>query len=86
MINLLSNSEELKVKQKNSVSAVMKAKCQTYASISPSIAGLISRKLDANIFIYGSIKKDVTAIRLTAQLIDSKTEEIFKNFSDRCSI
>jgi tetratricopeptide (TPR) repeat protein len=81
LINLLSNSEELKVKQTESISAIIKSKGITAnASITPSLAGLVSRKLDANIFIYGSIKKDIASLRLTAQLIDSKTEEIFKYF------
>jgi tetratricopeptide (TPR) repeat protein len=81
LTNLLSNSEELKVKKTESVSAVINSKgITTYASITPSLAGSISRRLDADIFIYGNIKKDAATFRLTAQLIDSKTEEIFKYF------
>ena len=81
LINLLSNSEELKVKPAESVNAVITSQgIIASASISPSLAGLISRKLEANVFIYGSIKRDISAMRLTAQLIDSKTEEIIRNF------
>jgi tetratricopeptide (TPR) repeat protein len=79
LTNLLSNSEELKVKKTESVSTIINSKgITTNASITPSLAGSISRKLDANIFIYGSIKKDAATFRLSAQLIDSKTEVIFK--------
>ena len=45
-----------------------------------SVASTISQKLDANVFIYGSIKQAGSTIRLNAQLIDSKTKEIFKSF------
>ena len=38
------------------------------------------KKLDANIFIYGSINQAGTTIRVNAQLIDSKTERSFKSF------
>lgn len=81
LTNLLSNSEELKVKKTESVSAIINSKgITTKASITPSLASSISRRLDADIFIYGNIKKDAPTSRLTAQLIDSKTEEIFKYF------
>ena len=81
LINLLSNSEELKVKTTESVNAVITGKgIKATASISPSLAGSISRKLEAKVFVYGNIKRDITTIRLTAQIIDSKTEEIFRNF------
>lgn len=36
--------------------------------------------MEANFFIIGNINKDGTIIRINAQLIDSKTEEVFKSF------
>ena len=51
-----------------------------YASITSSVASNISQKLDANIFIYGSIKQAGDIIRINAQLIDSKTEDSYKSF------
>ena len=48
--------------------------------INPSIASSISQKLDANVLIYGSVNQAGATIRLNAQLIDSKTEEVFKSF------
>ncbi|MBN1187555.1 MAG: hypothetical protein JXB49_35095 [Bacteroidales bacterium] len=82
LINLLTNSEELKVKPTESINSVIESRIipTTNASITPSLAGLISRKLETDVFIYGSIKIDASIIRITAQLIDTKTEEIFKNF------
>jgi tetratricopeptide (TPR) repeat protein len=81
LITSLTNSEELKVRQTESINSLIQSKGLTnYASITPSVASTISQKLDANVFIYGSIKKAGATIRLNAQLIDSKTEEIFKSF------
>jgi tetratricopeptide (TPR) repeat protein len=81
LIAYLSNSEELKVRQIESITGLLQSKGLTnYASISPSIASIISQKLDANVFIYGSINQAGATIRLHARLIDSQTEEVFKSF------
>ncbi len=79
--SLSNNPEELKVRQTEAVNGLIKSKGLTdYASISPSLASFLSRKLDANILVFGSIKQAGLLIRLNAQLIDSKTEEVFKSF------
>jgi tetratricopeptide (TPR) repeat protein len=81
LITSLSNSEELKVRQIESITSLLNSKGFTnYASITPSVASTISQKLQASVFIYGSINQAGSTIRLNAQLIDSKTEEIFKSF------
>jgi TolB-like protein len=81
IINSLTNSGELKVRQTESTTGLLRGKGITnYASITPFVARTISQKLDANVFIYGSIKQVGSSIRINAQLIDSKTEEIFKSF------
>ena len=81
LINSLSNSEELKVRQTESTTAVLASKgLSTYASISPSDANAISRKLETDIFIYGSIKTSGNILRINAQLIDSKSNDVFKSF------
>jgi tetratricopeptide (TPR) repeat protein/TolB-like protein len=81
LITSLTNSEELKVRQTESINSLIQSKGLTnYASITPSVASTISQKLDANVLIYGSIKKAGATIRLNAQLIDSKTEEVYKSF------
>ncbi len=51
-----------------------------YASLTPSVASTISQKLDAKVFIYGSIKQAGSTIRINAQLINSKSEDAFKSF------
>jgi tetratricopeptide (TPR) repeat protein len=81
LIAYLSNSEELKVRQMESIKGVIQGKGLTEnASITPSLASAISQTLDANVFIYGSINQSDTVLRVNTKLIDSKTEEIFKSF------
>ena len=81
LITSLSNSEVLKIRQTQSVIALLQnIDITNYASITPSIARNISKRLDANVFIHGSINQIGTTIRLTAKLVDSKTEEVLKSF------
>ena len=81
LITSLTSSKELKVRQTESINTLIQSKGLTnYASITPSVASTLSQKLDADIFIYGSIKQAGPIIRINAQLIDSKSEEIFKTF------
>ena len=81
LINSLTNSEELRVRQNESIKSLIESKgLNNYASITPSVASSISRKLNANIFINGSIKKADKIIRINAQLIDSKTEDALRSF------
>ncbi len=81
LITCLTNSEELKVRQTESINSLLQSQGLTnYASLTPSVASKISQKLDANIFVYGSIKQVGKTIRVNAQLIDSESEEIFKSF------
>jgi tetratricopeptide (TPR) repeat protein len=82
LITYLSNSpEELKVKQTETITGLLQSKgLVNYASITPSVASKVSQKLQADVVVYGNIKKAGSTIRLNAQLIDSKTEEVFKSF------
>jgi tetratricopeptide (TPR) repeat protein len=79
LINSLS--EELKVRQAESVNSLIHGRGHAnYASISPSLAGSFSKKLESDIFVYGNIKQAGNILRLYAQLIDSETEEVYKSF------
>jgi TolB-like protein/Tfp pilus assembly protein PilF len=81
IINNLTNSEELIVKQYGSVTNILENKGLTnYAAITPALASTISQKLDADIFIMGSIKQAGDRVRMNAQIIDSKTKENLKSF------
>ncbi len=81
LITSLSNSEELKVKQKESINSLLQSSgYNNYTSITPPVANRVSKKLGATMFIYGSIKQSGTIIRLNAQLYDTKTKDDIKSF------
>jgi len=79
--SLSNNPDELQVRRPESITSLIKSKGLTnYASITPSVAGTLSQKLEADVFISGNIKQANGTIRLNAQLSDSKTEEVIKSF------
>jgi tetratricopeptide (TPR) repeat protein len=81
LITALSNSQDLKVRNKESVNRLLqKESPSNYASVMPSIGGLISKQLDADVFVSGSINKVGQITRLNAQLTDSQTDDVFKSF------
>jgi len=82
LINFLSaNPKELKIRQTESINTLIQSQnISDYVSITPAVASTISKKLDANVFITGSIKQAGTTIRINAQLYNSKTKEILKSF------
>lgn len=82
LISFLSNTGELKVREKESIKTLLQNKgLDEYASISPAIAVAVSKKLDAEIFINGSIQQAGPVIRVDAQLIDTKTKDVIKSFN-----
>jgi tetratricopeptide (TPR) repeat protein/TolB-like protein len=81
LISSFSNYKELRVRQRESITSSLESKgIINYTSITPSIASTISIKLDANVFIIGTITKADATIRINSQMIDSKTREILKSF------
>ena len=81
LITNLSNSEDLKVRQFSTITDFLQNEGVTnYASLTPSVAGSISKKLETNVLIMGSLKKSGGTIRVNSQLIDAKTGEAFKSF------
>ncbi|HBC79397.1 MAG TPA: hypothetical protein DCZ51_12245 [Bacteroidales bacterium] len=81
LISWLSNIEELKVRQVETITTLLKIEGVTdYASISPKIAGVVSKKLDAAIFIYGSIQKAGPDIRLNAHITGTQTGVVLRSF------
>jgi len=82
LITALSNSKELAVRQYSTMYEIFHGIEQIkYASITSSFASEISRKLDANTFIMGSIMEAGGKIRINAKLTDTETEEIYQTFS-----
>ena len=74
-------SEYLQVRQTESINWLIQSKGFTnYTSITPSVANMISQKLEAKVFISGAIIKSGTGIILSTSIIESKTEEVLKSF------
>ncbi len=81
LITSLSNQEELKVRQVGTITSILKSKGLTnYASLTPSVTESISKKLETNVNITGSIKQSGNTIRINAQLIDTKKGVAFQSF------
>jgi AraC-like DNA-binding protein/tetratricopeptide (TPR) repeat protein len=80
LISYLSYSHELKVRQSESVMTFLQSKGLTdYALLTPDVAANLSRKLDASLFISGSIIKSGNTLRLIAQIFDSDNGETLKS-------
>jgi tetratricopeptide (TPR) repeat protein len=81
LITSLSNQQELKVRQVGTITSILKSKGLTnYASLTPLVTKSISKKLETNVNITGSIKQSGNIIRLNAQLVATKTGTVFKSF------
>jgi tetratricopeptide (TPR) repeat protein len=81
LISALSNNKELKVRQKESINALLEARAiSEYSSLSPVIAGKISQKLDASLFIYGSIKRAGSILRVDVELTDTRSKDVVQSF------
>src|ERR1035437_150430 len=82
LISSLSNIRELRVIQKDNINTVFHGTGITQNNpLTAGLAGTISKNLDADVFVYGSIVQAGPAIRVDAQLIDIKTKEVLKSFS-----
>jgi AraC-like DNA-binding protein/tetratricopeptide (TPR) repeat protein len=81
LISALSYNKELKVRDKGSVNALLQVGGLTdYSALSPGMAGKISQKLIAGLFVRGSIQRAGNELRIDAQLTDAKTKEVIKSF------
>jgi|ERR1035437_801688 TolB-like protein/Tfp pilus assembly protein PilF len=81
LISALANTGELYVRKKDNINALLNSKGTIqYASISPSVADKISSKLEADIFINGTMQHAGSTLLLNAEIIDTKTKEILKSF------
>lgn len=80
LISSLANSREIKVFQAGSINNLLESEGITdYASITASVASAISKRLDANVFIYGNIMPAGERMRINSLIINSRTNEVFKS-------
>jgi TolB-like protein len=81
IITSLSNSDELSVRQFETMNSLLNNKADlNYAGITPSLAGEMARKVEANTVIVGNLHKSGTKMRITANIMDTETEEIYKSY------
>lgn len=81
LISSLSNSRELSVRQFETMNNLLGNKTGiNYASLSPSLAGEMARKVDANTVISGSLHKAGQKLRITANIMNAATQEIYKSY------
>ena len=80
-ISNLANNQELKVKPQDIINKFLQINGQNnFAAISPSVKRNISRKIDANLYLSGSIREANSLTSIDAQLISTKTNEVIKSF------
>jgi tetratricopeptide (TPR) repeat protein len=81
LITTLSNSEELLVRQYQTIYNVIEGERKiSYASLTPSLASDLALKLDTRTFVIGNILKAGNKIRINAQLVNAESEEIYKTY------
>jgi len=81
VITSLSNSEELSVRQFETINSLANKKADlNYASLTPALAGEMARKVEANTVISGNLHKSGTKVRITANIMNTETEEIYKSY------
>jgi len=81
LISSFSNCNELKVRQKETMDPILRARGFTeYSGLTTGLADKISERAEANFFIYGAIEKAGSSIQLEAQLIKTKTKEVLQSF------
>jgi AraC-like DNA-binding protein/tetratricopeptide (TPR) repeat protein len=81
LTSYLSNFDALIVRQKEAVDMLLESRgIPTRASVTPTVASAVSRKLDSKIYISGVISQAGTRSRINIQLVNAKTREVIKSF------
>lgn len=86
LITALMRSDELVVRQREYITELIQnGDPKNQAPVKDAAAKIISRKLEANVFIDGSIIQEGNIIRINAQLNDAKTGVYFHSFYPEAS-
>jgi TolB-like protein len=81
LITSLSNSQELSVRQFETINSALAGKNNVdYAAFPPSLISKLAQELEANTVISGSLHKSGNRIRITANIMNAETEEIYKSY------
>jgi len=81
MITALSNSPELSVRQFETMNSALAGRTDVkFASFTPSMIGQLARQLEANTVVSGSLHKSGDKIRITTNIMNAETEEIYRSY------
>jgi len=81
LISTLAYSPDIQVRQQGTIyQSLTLSGYDEKKGISSTVAEEVSKKIDADIFIYGIIQKSSSGISIDAQLIETKTGEVIKPF------
>ena len=81
LITSLSNSKEISVRYAQPINNIIGKNTQNnYASLTPSFASEVAFKLEAKTVILGNLYKSGDKIRVTTNIINSSTEDLYKSF------
>ena len=81
LITSLSNSQELSVRQFETINSALAGNPDVdYAAFPPSLMSKLAQELEANTVISGSLHKSGNRIRITANIMNAETEEIYRSY------
>lgn len=81
LITSLSNSQELAVRQFETINSALAGNTNVdYAAFPPSLMSKLAQELEANTVISGSLHKSGNRIRITANIMNAETEEIYRSY------
>src|ERR1035437_6231896 len=81
LISTLAYSPDIQVRQQGTIyQSLSLSGYDEKKGVSSTVAEEVSKKIDADIFIYGIIQKSSSGISIDAQLIETKTGEVIKPF------
>jgi TolB-like protein len=81
LITSLSNSKELSVRRFETMNSAIAGKADVnFASFPPSMISKLAQQLEANTIISGSLHKSGSKIRITANIMNAESEEIYRSY------
>jgi tetratricopeptide (TPR) repeat protein len=80
LITGLSDSEELMVRQYQSINGIIDKGEENYAALTPRLIRDVGAKLDLRTVVKGTIMQAGPNLRMDAQVIDTETSDIHKTF------
>lgn len=82
VISYLVNNTAMKIRSQETINKLLQSGgfYDNFASVTPALMRKVSRKVDANLYINGSIRQADTLLSINARLINTRTTEVIKSF------